>query len=100
MESETKETGVGYQGPSMSGAAHNAFAQWPIRPEDIELLHSISTHASLLWDKLDAISIPPGNSQSGRMVALAKTKVEETVMWATKAISRYSDGQTVTGLAQ
>lgn len=99
MENETKETELCYQGPNMSGAAHNAFAQWPIRPEDVELLHSISTQASLLWDKLDAISIPPGNSQSGRMVALAKTKIEEVVMWATKAISRYSDGQTVTKLA-
>jgi hypothetical protein len=41
-----------------------------------------------LWDAIDDIPIAPGNSESGRLVSLAKTDIEAACMWAVKAVSR------------
>lgn len=52
------------------------------------LVEDIKIFAGYLFDKLDLIPVPPGNNEAGRLVALAKTELESTVMWAVKAISR------------
>lgn len=44
--------------------------------------------AAHLWDVIDVISVPPGNNEAGRLIALAKTELELTVMWTVKALSR------------
>lgn len=49
---------------------------------------ALKSKAEELWDEIDSISVPPGNSEAGRLVALAKTELESTVMWAVKALSR------------
>ena len=48
----------------------------------------IKNSAAVLWSYVDNIQIPPGNSEAGRLVALAKTDIESAVMWAVKALSR------------
>ena len=53
--------------------------------------------AALLWEELDNISVPPDNSEAGRLVALAKTELESSVMWANKALSRNHDGSSQIG---
>lgn len=50
-------------------------------------VEKIKVAAALLFDQIDAISCPPG-TDAGRLAALAKTKLELTVMCAVKALSR------------
>lgn len=56
-----------------------------------KLVDEIKAQAAVLFDKIDSIPVPPGNSEAGRLVALAKTELESTVMWAVKAVSRSHD---------
>lgn len=44
---------------------------------------------SAVHTELDAISIPHG-SEAGRLLAMSKTELEASNMWATKALSRFS----------
>lgn len=37
---------------------------------------------------INRIAIPSENKEAGRLVSLAKTAIEESVMWAVKAVSR------------
>lgn len=53
-----------------------------------EQVARLKSKAEELWDEIDNISVPPGNSEAGRLVSLAKTELESTVMWAVKALSR------------
>jgi len=53
-----------------------------------EKVQDLKNKAAELWQLIDNISVPPGNSEAGRLVALAKTELESTVMWAVKAFSR------------
>jgi hypothetical protein len=48
----------------------------------------IKKTAAALWSYFDNISVPPGNTEAGRLVSLAKTELESAVMWAVKAVSR------------
>lgn len=52
-------------------------------------IETIKEKAAELWDAFDAIEIPPG-SEAGRLVALAKTELETSVMYGVKAVSRYA----------
>jgi hypothetical protein len=52
------------------------------------LVDGVKRAASTLFWEIDSIPIPPGNTEAGRLVSLAKTALEESVMWATKAVSR------------
>ena len=52
------------------------------------LVQQIKDQAAVLWDCIDSVVIPPGNSEAGRLVSLAKTELEASVMWAVKSISR------------
>jgi len=44
--------------------------------------------AAFLLAEINKISIPPGNSEAGRLVSIAKTELETCVMYAVKAYSR------------
>lgn len=59
----------------------------PHHSETVEKLKGI---AAVLWTELDAIVPPPGNSETGRYLAIAKTELESSVMFAVKALSRFS----------
>jgi len=48
----------------------------------------IKAAAEALWDELDNISVYPGNSEGMRLISLAKTSLEQTVMWGVKSLSR------------
>lgn len=54
-----------------------------------ELINTIKNQAQLLWTTID---VPNHDGAaifaSGRETALAKTKLEECVMWAVKAITQ------------
>lgn len=50
------------------------------------LVQSIKDEASGLWDQINAV--PVDSPESARLVSLAKTSLEESVMWAVKACSR------------
>lgn len=52
------------------------------------VIQEIKNRAAMLLAEIDGINIPPGNSEAGRLVSLAKTSLEESVMWAVKAVSR------------
>lgn len=60
------------------------------RPDHGEQVDRIKYLASALWTEIDKIAVPPGNSEPGRLLSLAKTDLEGSVMWAVKAISRFS----------
>lgn len=64
------------------------FEQRGLNDSQVESIEQIKTNAAALWYNLDNIAVAPGNSDSGRLVSLAKTSLEEAVMWATKAVSR------------
>lgn len=53
-----------------------------------EHVEFIKKNAAALWSYIDNIPVPPGNTEAGRLVALAKTDLESSVMWAVKALSR------------
>jgi hypothetical protein len=51
------------------------------------LVEEIKDLAATLYDKIDSVT-NVNQTEASRLVALAKTSLEETVMWATKAVSR------------
>lgn len=51
-------------------------------------VEQIKQTAAALWSMINVISVPPGNTEAGRLLALAKTDLESSVMWAVKAVSR------------
>lgn len=62
--------------------------QGNIGPEHVA---RIKEKAASLWEEFNNISVPPGNSEAGRLVSLAKTELESAVMWGVKALSRNAD---------
>lgn len=66
--------------------AYKVFAGRPVTDDQITTIETIKTQAAMLWDTLDKITSE--NADAGRLVSLAKTELEKSVMWATKAISR------------
>lgn len=52
--------------------------------EEKAAINEIKDRAQALWDALNA-AIPVG--ADGRQIALAKTNLEQSVMWATKALT-------------
>jgi hypothetical protein len=60
---------------------HEAFAQHKMTPQGAELSNAIKECASEMLSMLEKI---PYNRES----SLAKTKLEEAVMWANKAIAK------------
>jgi hypothetical protein len=51
-----------------------------------ELVERIKFEAECLYTAMEAVPVP--NPESARLMALAKTSVEEAVMWAVKSVSR------------
>jgi len=54
-------------------------------PERAKLVEEIKIAASVLLESMAKIESSPEN---GRLVSLAKTHLEDSVMWSVKAISR------------
>lgn len=52
------------------------------------LVNQIKEAAAVVLTAFSKISIPSGNAEAARLVSLAKTNLEQSVMWATKAVSR------------
>lgn len=78
---------------NMSERAFKAFDSRKIPEEHILKLDALKEAAANLWDCIDDIYpglgiAPTGNSEAGRLVSLAKTDLESSVMWAVKAFSR------------
>jgi hypothetical protein len=69
-----------------SQESKDVFGHRAISESQKEKVLSIIEGAAELLDELE--SIEATNGESGRCKALAKTKLEEMVMWANKAISR------------
>lgn len=57
-----------------------------LSPEEKQLVDDIKTKAKELYDLIELASTP-GPSATGRYLALAKTSLEESIMWATKGIT-------------
>ena len=57
-------------------------------------INDIKDDATQLYATLDDIKCRPG-SEAGRLIALAKTHLETSVMFAVKACSRMKEGVTV-----
>lgn len=51
-------------------------------------VEQIKETAAALWSMINAISCDPDNTEAPRLLALAKTDLESSVMWAVKGISR------------
>jgi len=73
---------------TMSDRAYKTFESRGLYGQESKV-ELIKTHAAQLWDAFDNISVPPDNSEAGRLVATAKTQLESAVMFAVKAVSRY-----------
>lgn len=69
----------------MSDEAHRTFSSNKVPEANLPSLDGIREDAAHFWDRINGI---PSNKENGRMIALAKTKLEESAMWATKALSR------------
>lgn len=69
--------------------AANTFESRGLQGQD-ELVEEIKQDASVLLARFDRIPVPPGENarEAGRLLSLAKTHLENAVMWAVKAISR------------
>lgn len=65
--------------------AEQVFESRPMDDDQITKVTQIKNAATYLQMQLDSIEAVP---ESGRLIALAKTSLEESVMWATKAVSR------------
>jgi len=76
------------QDQNISKRAYDTFASRKLQDNAFIAVDEVKGAAAVLWDHIDNISVPPGNSEAGRLVALAKTSLEEAVMWAVKAYSR------------
>lgn len=71
-----------------SPRAIRAFDSRPLGESGAGKIEDIKSNAAVLWDLLDSIPIPPDNTEAGRLVSLAKTQLEDSVMWGVKALSR------------
>lgn len=75
------------QNQTVSAKASKVFESRGLNGQE-DRVQRIKDSAATLFEQIDSISIPPGNSEAGRLVSLAKTELESSVMWAVKAISR------------
>lgn len=82
------EIGTGQTGTTRSGRAVKVFEQRGLNDQDSKAAR-IKDVAALLWEEIDNISVPPGiDSDSMRLISIAKTNIETAVMFAVKALSR------------
>lgn len=89
MEKETMKEFIARTEPSKKN--QSIFEQRGIKDNGQQfLIEQIKYASSIVMDSIDQISVPPDNAaEVGRLVSLAKTSLEESVMWATKAVSRF-----------
>ncbi len=84
-QKENSQENVGDRVPSPMAVA--AFASMGLGANEAKV-ERIKEKAALLWDEFNDLPVPPGNNTAGRLVAMAKTELEGSVMWAVKAASR------------
>ncbi len=72
---------------AQEAAARSTFEQRPLTERQIEIVNVIKKNAENLLRSFDQISF---SHESDRLTALARNSLEESVMWATKAVSRES----------
>ncbi len=65
--------------------AHKIFGSRPYTIEGYKRAKEVQSNAANLLETIEKIT---PTTENGRMIALARTKLEECVMWANKAISR------------
>lgn len=71
-----------------SETAKKTFEQRQLNDAQIQQIESIKSNASDLYVKISEITTGSTSGESFRLTALAKTNLEQTVLWATKAVSR------------
>lgn len=59
-------------------------------PHHQEQMIKIKHLAAALWTEIDNITLPPGNSEPSRLMAMAKDNLETGVMQAVKALTRFT----------
>lgn len=68
--------------------AKAVFDQRSMNSGQVEMVERIKNNAAHLWVTLDEITADPGNTETMRLVSIAKTDLETCVMSAVKAVSR------------
>lgn len=76
------------QKQQMSLTAFKVFESRGLHGQEYKV-EMIKKYASHLYDAICEISVPPGNTEAGRLVSIAKTELESCVMFAVKAVSRF-----------
>lgn len=76
------------QANPMSEKAYKTFESRGLHGQESKI-ERIKEKAALLFDAFDDVSVPPGNTEAGRLIATAKTQLESAVMFGVKAVSRY-----------
>lgn len=71
---------------NMTQKAYDTFSNIGLGKQEARA-SAIREAAAILWDRINDISIAPEHA-GGRYVALSKTALEESIMWAMKGISR------------
>lgn len=75
-------------GPMMSERAYGVFESRGLNGQEAKI-EEIKNKAAQLWDLFDNIPVPPGlQTDAMRLVSIAKTNLETSVMYAVKAYSR------------
>lgn len=62
-------------------------------PHLAEVVERIKDRAAAMHAEIDRIVPPAGNAEVGRLLSIAKTELETSVMYAVKAVSRFSPSQ-------
>ena len=64
------------------------FSNIKINKEKEKMINKIKTKAIDLLTEFDFAVSPQERSEAGRLMNIARTNLEQTVMWANKAVSR------------
>lgn len=70
--------------------AKKTFEQRQVSETQVTLIDDIKTKAAILLETLQNQNDFCQSQESKRLFSLAKTSLEESVMWATKAVSRFN----------
>ena len=67
----------------MPNVFRNVYREWS--SDELAAINHLKETAQVLWDEFDAAGELPNADK--RMIALAKTNLEQSVMWAVKAVT-------------
>lgn len=83
----TEKLSIGDKSVGASVSSQQVFASQGLGDQQ-DVVALIRDRAAHLLDAINAIGLPDGYSDAGRLAALARTDLESAVMWAVKAVSR------------